>query len=84
MQSMVIDARRRLEEHRAALQQKLRGAVSAEAELELAETTAAIHRIELGTYGRCERCDAALGRQRLMALPAARYCWTCAAIIRGS
>ena len=55
-----------------------------EAELDLAETTAALHRIDQGTYGRCERCDAALGRQRLMALPAARYCWTCAAAARAS
>jgi RNA polymerase-binding transcription factor DksA len=84
MQSMVIVARRRLEEHRTALQQRLRAAASAEAELDLAETTAAIHRIELGKYGRCERCDAALGRQRLLALPAARYCMACAPVARRS
>src|SRR5437660_1019099 len=53
-------------------------------EQDLAETTAAIARIEIGTYGRCERCGGAIGRQRLLALPAARYCISCAPAARGS
>ena len=77
MVSMVIEARRLLEGHRAALEQRLRGTGGAAAERELAETNAAIDRIEIGIYGRCEVCGAAIGRQRLLALPAARFCLAC-------
>ena len=44
---------------------------------ELAETHAALERLDRGTYGRCESCDGAIGRQRLLALPATRYCIGC-------
>ncbi len=44
---------------------------------ELAEIDAALARIELGTYGHCEVCSGAIGRQRLLAVPLARRCLAC-------
>jgi DnaK suppressor protein len=46
---------------------------------ELAETEAALGRIEHGSFGRCDGCGGAIGRQRLLALPAVRYCIECTA-----
>jgi RNA polymerase-binding protein DksA len=43
----------------------------------LREVGAALERIDRGTYGRCERCGRAIGRERLEALPSARLCITC-------
>jgi DnaK suppressor protein len=43
----------------------------------LREVNAALERIDRGTYGRCERCGRAIGRERLEALPSARLCITC-------
>lgn len=40
----------------------------------LAEIEAARHRIEAGTYGRCEVCGEAISEERLDALPATRLC----------
>ena len=85
MTSLVADARRRLEEHRAALERLLGHRQLAQGESaaqDLAETLAAIERIQMGSYGRCERCGGAIGRQRLLALPAARYCIPCASAAR--
>lgn len=45
---------------------------------ELAEIDAALGRIERGTFGRCEGCDGAIGRDRLRAIPEARLCVQCA------
>jgi DnaK suppressor protein len=42
------------------------------------EVAAALHRIESGTFGRCERCGRAIGRSRLDAVPYARDCIRCA------
>ena len=84
---MATEARRRLEERRAALEGRLRTPAenaTGMAAPDLAETQAAIDRIEVGTYGRCERCGGAIGRQRLLAFPAARYCIACASALRGS
>jgi RNA polymerase-binding transcription factor DksA len=80
MRGIVGDARRRLEELRATLEEAIGGQGNATAERALAETNAAIDRIDVGTYGRCERCGDAIGRQRLLALPAARYCLSCAVV----
>jgi len=80
MTPMSIDARRRLEEHLAALQRSiaLLGKDAGDpARRELAETQAALDRVARGTYGRCESCGGAIGRQRLLALPAARLCIAC-------
>jgi RNA polymerase-binding transcription factor DksA len=42
-----------------------------------AEIRAALDRIELGTYGRCQRCQGAIAPERLEAIPHARLCVTC-------
>ncbi len=74
MTSMAADARRRLLEHLAALKRSL-----ATIPKDVVETEAALQRIDKGTYGRCESCGGAIGRQRLLALPATRYCIACSA-----
>ena len=44
----------------------------------LAEIAAAFGRIEEGTFGHCEGCRKAIPKDRLHALPYARYCVECA------
>ena len=84
MDSMVIVARLRLEDYRASLERLL--GESSEGDHEgrqaLEEVRAAIARINQGVYGTCERCGGAIGRQRLLALPAARFCIGCASAAR--
>jgi DnaK suppressor protein len=75
---IAMEARRRLEERRAAIRRSLPGAATQSARRELAETEAALDRIERSAYGRCESCGGAIGRQRLLALPAIRHCIDCA------
>ena len=77
MTLLASDALQRLQERRAAIERSLSEAPTDTALRELAETQAALDRIEQGTYGRCERCGGAIGRQRLLALPAIRYCIGC-------
>ena len=43
----------------------------------------AIARLERGTYGRCENCGDWISRERLQAVPEARYCVACQAEING-
>ena len=43
----------------------------------LASIDAALHRIEDGSYGRCERCGEAISEERLEALPYATKCIEC-------
>jgi DnaK suppressor protein len=43
-------------------------------EAQLTEVDHAIHRIEQGTFGRCEACGREIGTERLQARPAARFC----------
>ncbi len=50
---------------------------AAEAARELREIEAALARIADGTYGVCEVCGGAIGRDRLRALPATRRCLGC-------
>jgi RNA polymerase-binding transcription factor DksA len=50
----------------------------APAEHVLTEATAALARIELGTFGRCKACGKPIARVRLDALPYARHCVRCA------
>ena len=45
--------------------------------VDVAQIDAALTRIEAGTYGECESCGHAIGRQRLRAIPEARLCVTC-------
>jgi RNA polymerase-binding transcription factor DksA len=44
----------------------------------LAEIADALDRIDNGTYGSCEECQAAIPKARLNALPYTRYCVDCA------
>jgi len=44
----------------------------------LEEIAAALGRIEQGTFGHCEDCRKAIPKDRLHALPYARYCVKCA------
>jgi RNA polymerase-binding transcription factor DksA len=44
---------------------------------ELVEIDAALERISRGNYGRCQSCEGPIGRQRLRAIPEARYCIAC-------
>jgi DnaK suppressor protein len=46
-------------------------------EAEMSEIDAALARIADGSYGQCEVCGGAIGRDRLRALPAVRRCVTC-------
>ena len=54
-------------------------ALLASADQEIEDLTAALARVAGETYGRCESCGAAIGRERLVALPAATRCVDCAA-----
>ena len=43
----------------------------------LMQTEKALDRLEKGTYGQCEVCGDAIGKNRLMAFPRATLCMTC-------
>ncbi len=45
----------------------------------LAQVTHALHRLDAGTYGRCESCDRPIAIERLDALPEAALCIDCKA-----
>jgi DnaK suppressor protein len=44
----------------------------------LGEIETALHKLDEGTYGRCESCGGPIAEARLEAMPAARLCITCA------
>ena len=46
--------------------------------VKLQEVDAALKRLELGTWGTCEKCGAAIDTGRMAALPEARTCTSCA------
>jgi hypothetical protein len=72
---MLKEARRALEGRRSSLiGRQPRSETFSE---ELAELDAALARLDDGTWGRCERCDGAIGRVRLRALPETRWCLPC-------
>ena len=107
MNEMAREARKRLLDRRKAIEQSIREAEAAEAQLqggprpdaldraaereplavleslrdaqrhELSELDAALERIDKGSYGTCQMCGGAVGRQRLRAIPEARYCIDC-------
>ncbi len=52
-------------------------AADSDARRELLEIDAALGRISDGTYGTCEACGGAIGRDRLRALPEVRRCVSC-------
>jgi DnaK suppressor protein len=43
----------------------------------LDQTEAALRKIDNGTYGQCESCRNPIGKERIRALPFARYCIDC-------
>jgi DnaK suppressor protein len=45
----------------------------------LIDVERALAKIEAGTYGQCESCHNEIASARLEAMPAARYCISCAA-----
>lgn len=51
----------------------------AAARQQLAETEAALARLDDGTYGLCADCSSPINSERLEVLPAARYCVSCQA-----
>jgi len=53
------------------------GAPSGKATGEVEEIESALLRFVQGTFGLCARCGGALGRQRLLAEPTARFCEFC-------
>lgn len=65
------EAKRSLLERRASL------AAGGDGAQELVEIDAALARLEAGTWGHCERCGSAIGRDRLRALPEIRKCLSC-------
>ncbi len=44
----------------------------------LEEITAALDRLNRGTYGKCEECQGTIPKARLQALPYTRHCVACA------
>jgi RNA polymerase-binding transcription factor DksA len=62
---------------REQLRSLLAGARAEQAAIDLAE-----RRHREGRYGRCDRCGAVIGAERLAALPAAAHCLDCAGRVR--
>ncbi|QDV33325.1 TraR/DksA family transcriptional regulator [Tautonia plasticadhaerens] len=52
-------------------------------QLTLDEIRAALERLEVGTFGRCDGCDKAIAKVRLQALPYTKYCIECARLHEG-
>ncbi len=73
---VTADAERLLSSRQRALTSGARGSAP-ELERELVEIEAALARIAEGTFGTCELCGGAIGRDRLRALPEARRCLAC-------
>lgn len=57
---------------------ELRARHAGEGSDELEELLYALGRMEDGTWGQCEKCNGAIGRDRLRALPETRRCLDCA------
>jgi DnaK suppressor protein len=74
-EAMMQGARRVLNERVAELRARLGGHGTSE---ELEEIQHALKRMDAGTWGRCEKCDGAIGRDRLRAIPETRSCLDCA------
>jgi DnaK suppressor protein len=59
-------------------QWELNLALSKRAEQRLAEIDGALGQLDMGVYGRCERCGKAIEPERLTVLPHTRMCSQCA------
>jgi RNA polymerase-binding transcription factor len=71
------DAVREDAPHHDGEEERTLGVLGNEAHI-LGEVNAALERIGLGTFGRCEACGQPVARRRLRALPYARHCIACA------
>lgn len=72
------EAERLLRSRRDALARRASSvAAQAAASTEILEIEAALGRIADGSYGTCERCGGAIGRDRLRSLPEVRRCEAC-------
>ncbi len=69
------EAARLLNSRREALAR--RAIAGGAASTEILEIEAALARIADGSYGSCERCGGAIGRDRLRSLPEVRWCEAC-------
>ena len=67
-------------EHVASeVEQQVRALLDAGSAARLDELDDALHRLDHGTYGHCERCGRVIPTARLEALPEARLCVPCQA-----
>jgi RNA polymerase-binding transcription factor DksA len=71
---MTADARRALVSRRETLRHQTPTDATA---MELREVEEALARIDAGTWGRCMQCGGAIGRDRLRAVPDAKFCVSC-------
>jgi DnaK suppressor protein len=62
-----------------AFEREHSAALAGHAREQLAAIDAALRRLDVGSYGTCVMCGAAIGGARLAARPAAATCITCAA-----
>lgn len=58
--------------------------LDAATEILVAQYDHALARLDAGHYGRCEQCGAAIGPERLAAVPQATTCASCAGLLRES
>lgn len=72
--AMMQSARRLLKARADELMQRLGGSTNEE----LQEVLHALTKMDAGTWGRCEKCSGAIGRDRLRAIPETRSCLDCA------
>ena len=71
---MMRTARELLDARCGELRARLAGGSNAELE----DLLRALKRMDAGTWGRCEKCGGAIGRDRLRAIPETRSCLDCA------
>jgi DnaK suppressor protein len=91
MQFLLKDAHEALMQRRSRLQargvqgqlpvQQEASTLSERERQELLDIEDALARFQEGEFGRCSRCGGAIGRYRLRAIPEARYCLTCSAVV---
>jgi DnaK suppressor protein len=62
---------------RDAARQQITHALTMAAQYILTDIDAALDRLQIGTYGSCEHCDAAIPFERLETLPMSRLCMPC-------
>ena len=60
-----------------AARQQITHALTVAARSVLADIDAALDRLQIGTYGNCEHCQAAIPVEHLETLPMARLCMPC-------